>query len=89
MHIEGIWDHEDWRTSLTYTLDGQCIFAVHEGEPEDRSISRDFKDCRKLISLMRLAYEAGKRGEPFSSSFSSPELEIFVKLLPDRAGTGS
>lgn len=36
-----------------------------EGEPEDMYLFRDLSDAYSLVSLVRVAYEAGKRGEEF------------------------
>jgi hypothetical protein len=33
--------------------------------PEDAIIGRDLVSCAKIAKLMKSAYEAGKRGEPF------------------------
>jgi len=36
-----------------------------EGEPEDMSLGRDLSDAYDISSLLKEAYEAGKRGEEF------------------------
>ena len=36
-----------------------------EGEPEDMYLFRDLSDAYSLYDLVKLAYEAGKAGEPF------------------------
>ena len=57
------WD--DWRYSLDIVVDGESVFSVGDGEPEDNSLSRNFNDCYNIVALMRRAFEAGKRGEEF------------------------
>ena len=36
-----------------------------EGEPEDMYLFRDLSDAYSLFRLVKIAYEAGKRGEEF------------------------
>ena len=55
----------DYRDSLEILVDGISKFNVSDGEPEDANLSRDFSDCHSITNLMKLAYEAGKRGEEF------------------------
>ena len=50
---------------LTIDIDGDPVFRVVDGEPEDANLRRDFNDCWKIIGLMRSAYDAGVKGEPF------------------------
>lgn len=35
------------------------------GEPEDMYLFRDLSDAYNLVNLVRMAFEAGKRGEKF------------------------
>jgi len=64
----------DYRSSLRILVDDKNVFDAMDGEPEDATLSRDFNDCYKIPSLMRLAYEAGKNGE---------ELEIVNEEVDD------
>lgn len=56
---------EEYQMELTVEVDGVKKFNVYDGELEDNSLGRNFNDCHKLPELMRLAYEAGVRGEAF------------------------
>lgn len=42
-----------------------CVTELHfsEGEPEDATLLRDYRDCYRIPAMMLLAHEAGKRGE--------------------------
>lgn len=55
----------DYRSAMKIEVDGEKKFIVHDGEPEDSNMSRDFNDVLKIPELMQLAHEAGVRGEPF------------------------
>ena len=55
----------DWRSYLRIEIDGKEVFFAADGEPEDATILRDFNDCVKIPELMKLAFEAGKKGEQF------------------------
>lgn len=57
-----IWDN---RGGITIRVDGKNMFSIWEGEPEDMTMGRDLNDANSVPELMRLAYEAGKRGEEF------------------------
>jgi hypothetical protein len=39
------------------------------GEPEDNTFNRDLNDAYGIRRLLTLAYEAGKRGEPYEYEF--------------------
>lgn len=54
-------------------VDGKIQFKVMCGEPEDATFSRDLSDIFKIPDLMKMAYEAGKRGEPFELHPPLPE----------------
>lgn len=60
-------DHElsdyDYRDVVEIRVDGKLVWQVYDSEPEDSSLNRSFKDCRRVDALMRLAYDAGVRGE--------------------------
>lgn len=55
----------DERSSIEILIDGKRVFYVHDGEPEDNNLSRNFSACYTIVELLKRAYEAGKRGEPF------------------------
>lgn len=55
----------DYRFGLTIKIDGEKVFSVYDGEPEDNSLERNFSDCHNIEDMMKRAYEAGKAGEPF------------------------
>lgn len=57
---------EDYQMELTIEVNGVKKFNVYDGELEDNCLSRNFNDCHNVASLMRLAYEAGVRGEEFN-----------------------
>ena len=38
-----------------------------DGEPEDATINRDFSHVHQIDTLVRMAYEAGKNGEPLET----------------------
>lgn len=37
--------------------------GFREGEPEDMSLHRDLSDAHHISGLIKMAYDAGKRGE--------------------------
>ena len=56
---------DEFRRFIDVYIDGILSFEVHDGDSEDNTLYRNFADCFKVTELMRLAYEAGKRGEEF------------------------
>lgn len=50
------------RRAMTIEVHHQVVFEVSEGEPEDRSLLRDFKDCAKVPDLMVKMHAAGRAG---------------------------
>jgi len=50
------------RQSMTVEVNNQVVFEVSEGEPEDRTLLRDFKDCAKVPALMMQFHAAGRAG---------------------------
>lgn len=61
-------DSNDWRYGynvLMVSQDPSVEINFHDGEPEDASLGRDFSDVYKIPDMLKKAYEAGKRGEPF------------------------
>jgi len=64
---EKLSDEFDYRRFFKIKDDtGKVIFKAMEGEPEDAVLARDFNDVYRIPELMRLAYDAGKAGEPFN-----------------------
>lgn len=58
-------DRRDCRNALSILIDGKSVFSVWDDEPEDSNLSRTFYPCFEIPKLLKLAYEAGKRGEEF------------------------
>lgn len=56
---------EESRLSIEISIDGVKVFAVHDGEPEDNNLYRNFNDCVSITHMMEIAYNAGKAGESF------------------------
>lgn len=54
------------RFSLTVkTSEGEEKVRFANGEPDDMTLGRDLSDAFTIKTLVKMAYEAGKRGEPF------------------------
>ena len=54
---------ENWyNDEFEIQIDGERVFKVHDGEPEDNNLSRNFNDVYKLDRLLRKVYHAGKDG---------------------------
>ena len=70
--ITAEWD-DDCRNSLEIQVDGKTKFNVHDGEPEDNTLCRNFNDCYSVADLMKLAHEAGARGETFEIEHKEEE----------------
>jgi len=47
------------RDAYVIKVDGDEVFRVQDGEPEDSNLARDFNDVVVIPSLMRMAYSAG------------------------------
>lgn len=54
-----------------YDDEGKRITGVYiiAGEPEDNTFYRDLNDAYVIADLVKAAYEAGKRGEPYEYEF--------------------
>ena len=68
------WDKNEWvDTGVTVrvtTAGGESKeVCFHEGEPEDNTFGRDLNDAYSISDLVKLAYEAGKSGEPMVYEF--------------------
>jgi hypothetical protein len=59
-------DKDDYRSAYDIKIDGEEVFSIWEGEPEDATLSRDMNDVYSIPSLMQRAYDAGKAGESFT-----------------------
>ena len=56
-------EKHDYRDMMSIYIDGNKVFCVSDGEPEDANLSRDFNDCLNIGNLMKQAYAAGKSGK--------------------------
>lgn len=43
--------------------------TIYAGEPEDNTFNRDLNDAYDISALVKTAYEAGKRDEPYEYEF--------------------
>ena len=64
---EELEENED-RDAMSIVIDGEKFFDVHDGEPEDNNLCRNFNDCLRIPALMLAAYEVGKRGGSFETA---------------------
>jgi hypothetical protein len=62
VEIKGF-DPEDYRSYLGIKVDGKIETSFCDGEHEDNNLSRNFSGCKGIVRLMKMAHEAGKRGE--------------------------
>jgi len=51
------------------TESGKGAVSFMAGEPEDNTFHRDLNSAYSVDALIKLAYEAGKRGEPYEHKF--------------------
>jgi hypothetical protein len=56
-------EYDDYRSNFTVIVDGKEVLDCGDGEPEDNTLYRNFSDILGVAELMKMAYEAGKRGE--------------------------
>lgn len=68
MKVEAISRHDerDYRDAFEIKINGDKVFSVWDGEPEDANLSRDFNDAYSVPSLMQRAYDAGVMGVEFT-----------------------
>lgn len=66
MKVEAISREYEYRNAFEIKIDGEKVFSVWDGEPEDANLNRDFNDAYSIPGLMRRAFEAGKAGEEFT-----------------------
>lgn len=57
---------EDYRERYELIINGEVVFAVFDGEPEDNTIGRNFNDVYKLEDIIKKVHEAGVRQEPLT-----------------------
>ncbi len=67
-------ENRDYLDIYAIELDGEKVFQVADGEPEDNTLCRNFSDVFGLETLLTRIYELGKSGE---------ELEIESKEVDD------
>lgn len=53
----------DGFTLSAESQDQQRSFKLHQGEPEDMIFGRNLEGPKSLQDMIKLAYDAGKRGE--------------------------
>ena len=68
-------ENSDGNESNTVVCDGKTIVRIHPlcDCPEDAIIGRDLIDGFQIADFMKLAHEAGKRGEDFEISEEKEE----------------
>jgi hypothetical protein len=64
--VEIIGTNCDGNSSLEVMIDSEVEFSVNDHYQSDNTLSDAFNDCYKISKLLQKAYEAGKRGEPFT-----------------------
>ena len=60
----------DYSDAFQIKINAKIVFSVSDGEPEDSNLNRDFNDVYNIPELLKLAYDAGKAGEPFEINYS-------------------
>jgi len=63
----------DYRDALEIRINGEKVFSVSDGEPEDANLGRDFNDAYSVPELLKRAFEAGKNGETFEIANSESD----------------
>lgn len=60
---------------LEIVIDDTYKFSVYHSEdmPEDNTLYRNFADCFDIPEMLKMAYEAGKRNEPFIIEYYGEE----------------
>jgi len=62
-------DEYDYREAFAMQVDDEKVFSVHDGEPEDNSLSRNFSSVYSIPSLLEKAFFAGQNDELFSIEY--------------------
>ncbi len=52
----------DFQSILQIKFDDKEMFYVHDGEPEDNNLGRNFNACVKIPEMLKIVYDAGKEG---------------------------
>ena len=64
----------DYKDFYEIVVNGEVKISANDyGEPEDNTLGRDLNFVYNIVDLMKLAYEAGKRGEELE--ITSEEVE--------------
>lgn len=53
----------EYNDRVRLSFDGQVVFEVQDGEPEDNYLHRNFNPVYILPELLKAVHAAGKRGE--------------------------
>lgn len=56
-------EDRDYRDIFAIEIDGERVFEVWDGEPEDNTLVRNFSSIYSIPKLLQSAYDAGKAGE--------------------------
>ena len=64
------WEKRDYQGILEIKIDGKRVFCVHDGEPEDNYLNRNFNDCLNIPKLMTMAYSEGLLNKPLNIKFT-------------------
>jgi hypothetical protein len=58
---------EDFEAKMKMSIDGKRVFSIYDMSecPEDANLMRDLNFVYEIPDLLKQAYEAGKKGEPF------------------------
>lgn len=51
-------DH-DYYDEVLVNINDEKVFSVHDGEPEDNNLSRNFSSCYGILDLMENCYKLG------------------------------
>jgi len=56
-------EDNDWMASYEILINGKSVFLVHDGEPEDNNLSRNFSGIYSLAAILNVIHIAGLNGE--------------------------
>lgn len=71
---EGDLEKNDYLDEIQIEIDGERVFQVSDGEPEDNNLCRNFNACYGIGDLMKRAYEAGANGELLDLDYEDLEI---------------
>lgn len=63
----------DYNDCIEITFDDKDVFRVHDGEPEDNNLSRNFSNCYNVSSLMEQCYKNGVNGIEMEFQYQEEE----------------